>query len=560
MVAFSMRRGYYPPLGVVLRFGARDMKLSRAACPLCTRPIVIVVERADATIRCPGCGRSLLLTPTGLRAASAPSTEPPRPVRPAARTPARAAHPHTAPQSVAPPLPTKRLFERRDTWLLGAGVGGAVLLVMIMAVVLAVMSAGPTRSHNGGHEGEETAFVLHDSQQGEVAVGAKRRPPKPAATASVRDSDRRRSVAAPRPRLDAAATRHGHSDDPVKDALGSVAVVTSPDGHGSGFMAAPDCLVTNRHVIAMARMADVRVGFPDNAGVRGQRFPAQLIVEDPVNDIAVLRVECGVNPLPIDESYQHVNGQKVVAIGSPGTGSPGGEMLENLTTDGRLGPACTMPNGGARWSMAMAINPGNSGGPIIDAIEGHVIGVAVAKFIQTDSQALAVPHPVLMSALQSAQRATSADQRRTEGLHRARFCLEHMVRVLQLSALSMDESCQAAKATTLKTDEGMLEAFNDCKSRATRALSDELASFETLIGAEVSILEKDNGCEVGVRAGVVRLRSAIEEQITNLRKSVALDEINDFLRDYRTAQDRARSLSVAVAKSLAVDIDEETEE
>ena len=135
-----------------------------------------------------------------------------------------------------------------------------------------------------------------------------------------------------------------------------------------------------------------------------------------------------------------------------------------------------------------------------------------------------------------------------------------MVRVLQLSALSMDESCQAAKATTLKTDEGMLEAFNDCKSRATRALSDELASFETLIGAEVSILEKDNGCEVGVRAGVVRLRSAIEEQITNLRKSVALDEINDFLRDYRTAQDRARSLSVAVAKSLAVDIDEETEE
>lgn len=350
------------------------------------------------------------------------------------------------------------------------------------------------------------------------------------------------------------------SSDPVKDALESVAVVRLPDGHGSGFVAAPGIIVTNYHVIRLSRIADVRIGFPDNPSVRGRLFSAQLLAEDPIADLAILRVPCDVTPLTINESFQHSNGQKVVAIGSPGTGGPDGGMLANLTTDGRLGPQYPLSNGSTWWALAMSINPGNSGGPIIHATSGHVVGVVVAKFTKTESQALAVPLPKLVETLRATKTDNPDSYRRAAALHRARYCLAHMSQLLRLAAVSFDKSCEAAMSTETNSEEAKLAAFNAFKSEASRVLSDEFATFETTIKAEVFSLRNDTSCDMAVRLAMEKLHATIETQVSQLQKPVPLRDIGRFLRDFRSSLKQAVSLTNTIARSLALELDDGEDE
>jgi S1-C subfamily serine protease len=352
------------------------------------------------------------------------------------------------------------------------------------------------------------------------------------------------------------AAKHDPARDPIKDALLSVAVLKLPASHGSGFMAADRTLVTNHHVIEMGRLSDVRVVFPDNPSVRGRTFPVELVEEDPLRDLAILRVNCPVPPLTIDSAYTHVNGQKIVAVGSPGTGGAGADMIANLTTDGRLGPEYKLPNGSVLWTMAMPINAGNSGGPILDAATGKVIGVVVAKFTRTEAQSLAVPLQMLLDAIERADAARPADIQRANSMHRARFCLVHMARLLRLVKLSFTKSCEAATSAEERTDDGMLAAFNEFKSIASRTLSDEFAAFETTVTAEVRALRNDSACDMGTRLAVEKLHATIEDQVEKLRKSVPLLEIEHFLRDFRESLTRAESLAATVSKSADVEMPE----
>jgi len=346
--------------------------------------------------------------------------------------------------------------------------------------------------------------------------------------------------------------------DAVAESLPSVAVIQVGDGHGSGFLAAPNLLVTNYHVIRMSRISDIRISFPDNPQVRDRRFTADLVAENPINDIAVLRVDCDAPPLRLQDDYRHVNGQKVVAIGSPGTGvSVAGDMLPNLTTPGRLGPPYKLPNGAECWALSMAINPGNSGGPIIDESRGHVIGVAVATFTKTQSQGLAVPHPSLLEILRRAQSSTDAEMRRELFLHRARFCLVHMSQLLQLTALSFEASGEKADETKSTSEQEWLEAFNHFKSNASRILSDEIASFETVVHAEVLAMQSDTECDMSVRLAVTRLREAIAEQVADLRKPVRSGELRAAVQHFREGLQHAISLAESTANLLKVEIDDE---
>ena len=212
------------------------------------------------------------------------------------------------------------------------------------------------------------------------------------------------------------------TDDPIQASLASVGIVRSPGSSGSGFMAASNLLVTNQHVIEGALLEDLRVQFPDNEGVRGRNFPLSLVVEDPRNDLAVLEVNCDVKPLRVAHPYSHTNGQKLVAIGSPGTG-PGGAVLPNFTTDGRLGPEIIGRGGRRLWALSMAVNPGNSGGPVVDATNGEVLCVVRGQYTQTQSQGTAVPHPELVRVIEEARRSSQSERKRTEATHRQRWCL-----------------------------------------------------------------------------------------------------------------------------------------
>jgi serine protease Do len=146
-------------------------------------------------------------------------------------------------------------------------------------------------------------------------------------------------------------------------------------GLGSGFVVSADGLViTNQHVVNGADQIVVTTR-------DGTDLPATLLGEDPLTDIAVLRVEGRDLPTaPLGSGRSLVIGEWVVAIGNPF-----GYLLGNTEPTVTAGVVSgvgrnLLPSGsesGIYVDMIQtdaAINPGNSGGPLVNAL-GQVVGV-----------------------------------------------------------------------------------------------------------------------------------------------------------------------------------------
>jgi S1-C subfamily serine protease len=140
---------------------------------------------------------------------------------------------------------------------------------------------------------------------------------------------------------------------------------------GSGFViSAEGRILTNNHVISGSSKIEVR--FSD-----GSRYTAQVLVRDPVDDLAVIKIE-PKNKLPflkLGDSDGLQVGQKVLAIGNP-FGFAG-----TLTTGivSSLGREIRSENSQLEGLIQTdaAINEGNSGGPLLDS-QGNVIGINTA--------------------------------------------------------------------------------------------------------------------------------------------------------------------------------------
>ncbi len=148
---------------------------------------------------------------------------------------------------------------------------------------------------------------------------------------------------------------------------------------GSGFIYDHEGhIVTNYHVVEGT--ADIQVTFFDGAA-----FPATIIGEDALSDLAVLLVECSADrlrTLPLGDSDAVRVGQQVVAIGNP-FGLAGSMSAGIVSAVGRFLPASTAETGATAYAVPgviqtdAAINPGNSGGPLLN-LAGQVIGVNTA--------------------------------------------------------------------------------------------------------------------------------------------------------------------------------------
>jgi S1-C subfamily serine protease len=143
------------------------------------------------------------------------------------------------------------------------------------------------------------------------------------------------------------------------------------EGSGSGFVYDDQGhIVTNYHVIEGAE--ELLVNLAD-----GEEYQAEIVGTDPVNDLAVIRIDAGdhlPSPVAIGDSDRLRVGQFVVAIGNP-------FGLEQTLTTGvvsALGRIIQSPEDnrfiGEAIQTDAAINPGNSGGPLLD-LQGRVIGV-----------------------------------------------------------------------------------------------------------------------------------------------------------------------------------------
>ncbi|MBX7119202.1 MAG: trypsin-like peptidase domain-containing protein [Gemmatimonadaceae bacterium] len=146
-------------------------------------------------------------------------------------------------------------------------------------------------------------------------------------------------------------------------------------GIGSGFIVRSDgVIVTNAHVVSGA--SKVQVALRD-----GTTYPATVVGEDELNDLAVLKVDAKDLPTaPLGTSRGLLVGEWVIAIGNPygfllGNSEPSvtagvvSGVGRNLTGRGD-GPGVYVD----MIQTDASINPGNSGGPLI-AATGEVVGV-----------------------------------------------------------------------------------------------------------------------------------------------------------------------------------------
>jgi|DewCreStandDraft_5_1066085.scaffolds.fasta_scaffold29037_1 serine protease Do len=151
-------------------------------------------------------------------------------------------------------------------------------------------------------------------------------------------------------------------------------------GLGSGVVVRADGVVlTNEHVVRGAER--IAATLPD-----GRTYPATIVGTDPVNDVAVLRLERprgdrAVPVAPLGTARDLLIGEWALAIGNPV-----GFLLANTEPSVSVGvvsavrrnlvPASTDGRGvylGMIQTDA-SINPGNSGGPLVN-VRGEVIGI-----------------------------------------------------------------------------------------------------------------------------------------------------------------------------------------
>jgi len=151
-------------------------------------------------------------------------------------------------------------------------------------------------------------------------------------------------------------------------------------GYGTGFVIrANGIILTNQHVVSNAER--VVVTLPD-----GSDLPATVVGEDPLTDIAVLKVARDNLPtVALGRSTDLMIGEWLVALGNPyayllGNAEPSVSVGVVSATERNILP------GGDQTGLYLdmiqtdaAINPGNSGGPLANAL-GEIVGVNSSIF------------------------------------------------------------------------------------------------------------------------------------------------------------------------------------
>lgn len=145
------------------------------------------------------------------------------------------------------------------------------------------------------------------------------------------------------------------------------------EGAGSGLVLdRAGHILTNYHVIAGA--SEIQVTMYD-----GNTYDGRLVGQDPVNDIAVLRIDAppeSLFPVPLGDSSRLRVGQNVYAIGNP-------FGLERTMTVGIISSLNrSLPSRSGRTMKSIiqidaALNRGNSGGPLVNS-RSELIGMNTA--------------------------------------------------------------------------------------------------------------------------------------------------------------------------------------
>lgn len=140
---------------------------------------------------------------------------------------------------------------------------------------------------------------------------------------------------------------------------------------GTGFYISEDgYLLTNAHVVKKAKNIMIHQGH--------ERLLAELISLDIANDIAILKVNKTVKPLPILDNELAKVGSDVSVIGYPMIGIQGNEKK---ATFGYVNSLSGLQGDKRFYQISAPIQPGNSGSPLIND-DGEVVGIVTSTINQ----------------------------------------------------------------------------------------------------------------------------------------------------------------------------------
>jgi S1-C subfamily serine protease len=160
---------------------------------------------------------------------------------------------------------------------------------------------------------------------------------------------------------------------------------------GSGWVAAPDLVVTNAHVVAGESDTTVTT----EAGASLEATPVHY---DPTNDLAILRIDAPIPPLELASEPRR--GTAGAVLGYPENGP-------YTATPARLGDTSTVLSedsyGRGPFQRRIAflrgsVRSGNSGGPMVDPA-GRVLATVFASTTTAPAGGFAVPDDVVRTAL-----------------------------------------------------------------------------------------------------------------------------------------------------------------
>jgi S1-C subfamily serine protease len=161
--------------------------------------------------------------------------------------------------------------------------------------------------------------------------------------------------------IESKSVRSGLILESLSEGAGSGAVIDI-EGH----------ILTNNHVVKNATSIQVTL-------YNGETYEAKLVGADPLNDVAVIKIEApreDLFPISVGNSRDLKVGMRVFALGNP-------FGLERTLTTGIISSLNRSLQIHANWSIKSviqidaAINPGSSGGPLLDS-HGRLIGINTA--------------------------------------------------------------------------------------------------------------------------------------------------------------------------------------
>ena len=169
---------------------------------------------------------------------------------------------------------------------------------------------------------------------------------------------------------------------------------------GTGWVAGPNLVVTNAHVVAGEISTLVQ------PGGKGMPLPARVVVFDERNDIAVLRVKgLRLPPLPLAEPRDN---EAVAILGFPENGpydvraGRTGETQRVISSDAyNRGPVERTVT-----SFRGFVRPGNSGGPVVDG-DGAVVATIFASQADSDKAGYGVPSSIVQQLVELANERRS---------------------------------------------------------------------------------------------------------------------------------------------------------